>query len=173
MFERIGADERPEQVRLSELFGEHPSILLSASCMGLSATSRVPAARTRSTAGTGSAYHADQRFPTYVVAKSPIARQEALARKRGWRNLKLLSTAGNDYSQHYFGDTSKFGPAMRTERGYEPSKNWEEPMYNVFRKDFDGTIDHFWGSEMLDAPEEPGQHHRAGDLVDPVWGLST
>jgi predicted dithiol-disulfide oxidoreductase (DUF899 family) len=28
VFERIGADERPEQVRLSELFGKHPSILL-------------------------------------------------------------------------------------------------------------------------------------------------
>jgi hypothetical protein len=43
-------------------------------------------------------------------------------------------------------------------------------VYNVFRKDSDGTIRHFWGSEMLYAPEEPGQHHRAGDLVDPVWG---
>ena len=60
---------------------------------------------------------------------------------------------------------------MRAERGYEPGKNWDEPMYNVFRKDPDGTIRHFWGSELLYAPEEPGQHHRAGDLVDPVWGL--
>ena len=70
-----------------------------------------------------------------------------------------------------FGDTSKFGPAMRSERGYEPGKNWDEPMYNVFRKDADGTVRHFWGSEMLYAPEESGQHHRAGHLVDPVWGL--
>ena len=61
-----------------------------------------------------------------------------------------------------FGDTSKFGPAMRSERGYEPGKNWDEPMYNVFRKDADGTVRHFWGSEMLYAPEESGQHHRAG-----------
>ena len=59
---------------------------------------------------------------------------------------------------------------MRTERGYEPGKNWDEPMYNVFRKD-GHTIRHFWGSEILYAPEEPGQQHRAGDLVDPVWGL--
>ena len=41
------------------------------------------------------------------------ARLEALARKRDWRNLKLLSAAGNRYSHDYFGDTSKFGPAMR------------------------------------------------------------
>ena len=43
-------------------------------------------------------------------------------------------------------------------------------MYNVFRKDGD-KVRHFWGSEMLYAPEEPGQHHRVGELVDPVWGL--
>src|SRR3546814_14704139 len=28
MFERIGANQRPEQVKLSELFGDYPSILL-------------------------------------------------------------------------------------------------------------------------------------------------
>jgi hypothetical protein len=42
-----------------------------------------------------------------------------------------------------------FGPEMRTARGYEPGKNWDEPMYNVFRKDADGTARHFWGSELL------------------------
>ena len=122
-------------------------------------------------AGPVCVFHTDQRFPTFIVAKSPIARLEALARKRGWRNLKMLSTAGNDYDHHYFGDTSKFGQAMRTERGYEPGKNWDEPMYNVFRKDADGSVRHFWGSEMLYVKEDSGQNHRAGDLVDPVWGL--
>src|SRR3546814_14915441 len=29
VFERIGANQRPEQVKPSELFGDHPSILLS------------------------------------------------------------------------------------------------------------------------------------------------
>ena len=33
------------------------------------------------------------------------------------------------------------------------------------------SIRHFWGSEMAFAPSAPGQHHRAGDLVDPLWGL--
>jgi predicted dithiol-disulfide oxidoreductase (DUF899 family) len=40
----------------------------------------------------------------------------------------------------------------------------------VFRKQ-DGKLRHFWGSEMSFAPPEPKQHHRAGDLVDPLWGL--
>jgi predicted dithiol-disulfide oxidoreductase (DUF899 family) len=41
----------------------------------------------------------------------------------------------------------------------------------VFHQDSDGTVRHVWGSELLYAQEETGQHHRAGDLVDPVWGL--
>src|SRR3546814_20713237 len=60
---------------------------------------------------------------------------------------------------------------MRDARGYEPGENWDEPMYNVFRKDADGTVRRFWGSELLYVQEEPGHDHRAGDLVDPVWGL--
>jgi predicted dithiol-disulfide oxidoreductase (DUF899 family) len=35
----------------------------------------------------------------------------------------------------------------------------------------DGGIAHFWGSEMSFAPTAPEQHHRAGDLADPLWGL--
>jgi predicted dithiol-disulfide oxidoreductase (DUF899 family) len=143
-FERIGADERPEKVRLSELFGEHPSILLYSFMYGPERDEPCTGCTHTLDGWDGSVFHADQRFPTYVVAKSPIARLEALARKRGWRSLKLLSTAGNDHSHRYFGDTSKFGPAMRAERGYEPGKNWDEPMYNVFRKDADGTVRHFW-----------------------------
>ena len=171
VFERIGADQRPEPVKLSELFGEHPSILLYSFMYGPERNQPCHGCTHTLDGWDGSVLHANQRFPTYVVAKSPIARLEALARKRGWRNLKLLSTAGNNYSHHYFGDTSKFGSAMRAERGYEPGKNWDEPMYNVFHRDAKGVIRHFWGNELLYAPEEPGQHHRAGDLVDPVWGL--
>lgn len=171
MFERIGANERPESVRLSELFGDHPSILLYSFMYGPERDLPCPGCTHTLDGLDGSVLHADRRFPTYIVAKSPIARLEAWARKRGWRHLNLLSAANNRYTHDYFGDTSKFGPEMRRERGYEPGKNWDEPMYNVFRKDAQGTIRHFWGSEILYVKEEPGQHHRAGDLVDPVWGL--
>ena len=171
VFERIGTDQRPEKVRLSELFDDYPSILLYSFMYGPERDEPCDGCTHTIDGWDGSVYHADQRFPTYVVAKSPIARLEALARKRGWQNVKLLSTAGNNYSHHYFGDTSKCEPEMRAARDYQPGENWDEPMYNVFRRDSDGTVRHFWGSELVYAPEEPGQHPRAGDLVDPVWGL--
>jgi len=171
VFERIGAKQRPEKVKMSELFGQFPSILLYSFMYGPERDLPCNGCTHTLDGWDGSVFHSDHRFPVYAVAKSPIARLEAWARDRGWRNLKFLSTAGNDYSHHYFGDTSKFGAEMREARGYEPGKNWDEPMYNVFRKDGDGTVRHFWGSEILYVQEEPGQHHRAGDLVDPVWGL--
>lgn len=139
-FERIGSNLRPEQVKLSELFGDFPSILIYSFMYGPERDQPCPGCTHTLDGLDGSVFHADRRFPTYVAAKSPIARLEALARERGWRNLKLLSTAGSDYSHHYFGDTSKFGPEMRAARGYEPGRNWDEPMYNVFRRDADGTI---------------------------------
>jgi predicted dithiol-disulfide oxidoreductase (DUF899 family) len=43
-------------------------------------------------------------------------------------------------------------------------------MLNVFHKN-GGAIRHVWGSEMVFAPDDPGQNHRALDFMDPVWGL--
>lgn len=170
VFERIGANEMPEKVRLSELFAGHPSILLYSFMYGPDREKPCPGCTHTLDCLDGAVRHVPQRMPVYIVAKSPIARLEAWAHRRGWDHLTMLSTAGNDYDADYFGDTSRHSQAMREERGYEPGKNWDEPMYNVFHREGD-TTRHFWGSEILYAPEEPGQHHRAGDLVDPVWGL--
>jgi len=59
---------------------------------------------------------------------------------------------------------------MRAVRQYTPDEYWDEPMLNVFRKDGD-TIRHFWGSEMVFGPEDPGQDHRGLDFFDSLWGL--
>jgi predicted dithiol-disulfide oxidoreductase (DUF899 family) len=170
VFERIGANETPEKVRLTELFVGHPSILLYSFMYGPEREKPCPGCTHTLDCLDGAVRHVPQRMPVYIVAKSPIARLSAWAHKRGWHHLSMLSSAGNTYDADYFGDTSKLSEEMRRERGYEPGKNWDEPMYNVFHTDGD-QIRHFWGSEILYAPEEPGQHHRAGDLVDPVWGL--
>ena len=170
VFERIGANLRPETVRLSELFGEHPTILLYSFMYGPERDSPCPGCTHMIDGFDGGARHAWQRLPIYVVAKSPIARLIALAKQRGWNHVTMLSTAGNSYDADYHGDTSKLSSAMRAERNYEDGKDWDEPIFNVFRKD-GSIVRHFWASELTYAPEEPGQHHRAGDMVDPLWNL--
>jgi predicted dithiol-disulfide oxidoreductase (DUF899 family) len=170
LFERIGAHSRPEQVRLSELFGEHDTLLLYSYMFGPERDVACSGCTHLLDCNDGAARHVPQRAAFYVVSRSPIARLAAWAHKRGWDHLKLISTAGNAYGSHYYGHTSALSPAMRAERGYKAGEDWDEPMLNVFRRE-GSTIRHFWGSELVFAPEEPGQHHRALDLIDPLWGL--
>lgn len=169
-FERIGAHFRPEKVKLSQLFGEHDTLLLYSFMFGPERDSPCPGCTHLLDCVEGAARHVPQRAALYVAAASPIARLAAWAHERGWRHLELLSTAGNAYSAHYYGNTAALTPAMRKARGYKDGENWDEPMLNVFRKD-GGTVRHFWGSELVFAPEDPGQDHRGLDFMDPVWTL--
>ncbi len=170
VFERIGVDLLPEKVKLSKLFGEHDVLLLYSYMFGPERDSPCPGCTHLLDCIDGAARHVPQRAALYVAAASPIARLAAWAHARGWNHLQLLSTAGNRYSANYFGNTAALTPAMREQRGYKPGEDWDEPMLNVFVTDGD-TIRHFWGSELVFAPEDPGQHHRGLDFMDPVWAL--
>ncbi|MDO9364404.1 MAG: DUF899 family protein [Sphingopyxis sp.] len=169
-FERIGAFQRPEAVMLSDLFGDKPSIILYSFMFGSERDNPCPGCTHLLDAIDGSARHVGQRAPLYIVAKSPIARLEAWAKVRRWPHLVFLSDVDGRYSADYYGDTSRLTDAKRAERGMKPGEDWDETIFNVFRKDGE-AIRHVWASELAFAPEDPGQHHRAGDLVDPLWGL--
>jgi predicted dithiol-disulfide oxidoreductase (DUF899 family) len=118
----------------------------------------------------GSTRHILQRINFVVVAKSPVSRLQAFARERGWRHLRLLSTAGNNYDRDYFGDSTALSAAMRDQQEFKPGEEWDMPILNVFRRN-GGTIHHFWGSELLYVPPEAGQEYRHNDLLDPLWNM--
>ncbi len=103
----------------------------------------------------GNVPHARQRLNFAVVAKSPINRIRDHARQRGWRHLRLLSSAQNTYNRDYHGET--------------PEGN-QVPMLNVFVRR-DGKIHHSTGTEALWVPPWPGQDNRHVDLLWPLWPL--
>jgi predicted dithiol-disulfide oxidoreductase (DUF899 family) len=103
----------------------------------------------------GAAEHAMQRINFAVVAKAPLARLVTWADERGWRNLRLLSSASNSYNRDYFGETAD---------------GWQVPMLNVFHRDGE-TIRHFWGAELTHGPSDPGQDHRSIGTLEPLWNL--
>jgi predicted dithiol-disulfide oxidoreductase (DUF899 family) len=103
----------------------------------------------------GTAPHASQRINFVVVAKSPLERIRAFARERGWRNLRLLSSASNTYNRDYYG---------------EASDGNQLPSLNTFVRR-DGAIHHFYHTELLFAPHEAGQDGRHVDLIWPLWNL--
>jgi predicted dithiol-disulfide oxidoreductase (DUF899 family) len=110
-----------------------------------------------------------RRAALHVVAKSshvsPLGHTNAVG-----DHLSLVSTSGNNYDADYFGDTSMFSKGKRAQHRVPEGENWDETIFNVFKKSGE-EIRHFWGSEMSFAPTVPNQHHRAGDLVDPLWLL--
>jgi predicted dithiol-disulfide oxidoreductase (DUF899 family) len=103
----------------------------------------------------GAAEHASQQINLAVVAKTPLPRLLAFGEERGWRRLRLLSSAENTFNRDYHGETAE---------------GHQRPMLNVFHRD-GRTISHFWGSELFYAPTDPGQDPRHVGLLEPVWNL--
>lgn len=144
------------EVRLSKLFEPGKDVLAIYSFMyGPEVERPCPSCTSILDSLDGTAVHVRQRINLAVVAKSPLERILAFADERGWRRLRLLSSAGNTYNRDYHGETAD-GAQM--------------PMLNVFVRDGD-TIRHFWGSELMNAPADPGQNERHVDLIWPLWNL--
>ena len=118
----------------------------------------------------GMVQHITQRINLAVVAKSPLPRIVALAHARGWRTLPLLSTHGNTYDHDYFGDSSNLPDAVRKQQEFKAGEEWDMPMLNVFHRR-GKVISHFWGSEILYMPPEPGQEYRHNDALDSLWNM--
>jgi predicted dithiol-disulfide oxidoreductase (DUF899 family) len=171
VFEGLGVDGQPRPLKLSELFAPGKDSLALYSFMYGSERERpCPGCTHWLDSLDGAARHASQRLNLFIVAKSPLARLLALARERGWAHLTFLSTAGNSYDRDYFGDSIGLSAAMRRQQDFSDGKEWDMPMLNVFHREGD-VVRHFWGSEMLYVPPEPGQDYRHNDLIDPLWNL--
>ncbi len=171
VFEGLGTDRRPAQMKLSELFAPGKDSLAIYSFMyGMERDQPCPGCTHTLDSLDGVARHAPQRINLFIAAKSPLARLLAFARERGWHHLTFLSTAGNNYSRDYFGDSRGLSPAMRRQQDFKDGEEWDMPMLNVFRRDA-GGVRHFWSSELLYVPAEPGQEYRHNDLIDPLWNL--
>jgi predicted dithiol-disulfide oxidoreductase (DUF899 family) len=175
VFDGIGDDGRPAKFRLSELFAPGKDTLVVYNMMFPrhvgdtrpkpaggplkdlpveetpcpSCTSLLdqlnPAARPFEAAG----------FNFAVVAQAPIERVAAFAKDRGWKHLRMLSGAGNSFKRDY---NALFKDGQLA------------PMLSVFHRDHDG-IRHFWSSEMMHAPADPGQDPRANGTLEPLWNL--
>jgi predicted dithiol-disulfide oxidoreductase (DUF899 family) len=100
--------------------------------------------------------HANQRMNVVIVVKAAIPPALDHARARGWRHLRIVSSANNTFNRDYHGESLDDGQ--------------QQPMLNVFRRDGD-VIRHFWGSELFFEPPDPGEDQRHGDTIDPLWNL--
>jgi predicted dithiol-disulfide oxidoreductase (DUF899 family) len=174
VFQGAGADGAPTDVRLSDLFAPGKDSLAIYSFMfprdsaddrpgpDAGETALLPLAEGPCPSCVaildqldGAVEHATQHVNFAVVAKSPLTRVLRFAEERGWRRLRLLSSANNTYNRDYHAET--------------PTGE-QRPMLTVFHRD-DTVIRHFWSSELFYAPMDPGQDPRHVGTLEPVWGL--
>jgi predicted dithiol-disulfide oxidoreductase (DUF899 family) len=174
VFQGAGADGAPTSVRLSELFAPGKDSLVVYNFMfPRHAEDHRPGPKDGQTALLplsegpcpsctalldqldGAAEHVLDRVNLVAVAKAPLPRVLAFAEERGWRRLRLLSSEGNTFKRDYHAETEDGS---------------QQPMLNVFHRDRD-TIRHFWSSEMLYAPTDPGQDPRHVGTIEPLFNL--
>ena len=173
-FDDIGSDGKPGNVTLSELFADGKDSLIIYNMMfPRHKNDDRPKAQSGLTANLprhegpcpscvafldqldGMVPHLEQTMNFVVVAKAPIERLMAFATDRGWKHLKLVSSASNRFKNDY---------------GAEDADGQQQPMCNVFHRTAEG-IRHFWSSEMLYVPADAGQDPRHMGTVEPLWAM--
>lgn len=156
VFEEIDADGNIKQTKLSDLFEPGKDSLIIYSFM-FGPQNEKPCVMCNSIIDgiNGMVFHAEQRVNIAVVAKTSIEKLKQWADSRGWKNVRLLSSAKNNYNRDYFGEDEKLN-------------QW--PALNVFGKT-DEEIFHFYATELLFAPFEKGQDGRHVDSIWPLWNL--
>jgi predicted dithiol-disulfide oxidoreductase (DUF899 family) len=174
VFQGKAADGKPADVRMSELFapgkdslviynfmfprgygGERPGPTSGETALLPLEEGPCPSCVALLDQLDGAAEHASQQINFAVVAKTTLPRLLTFGEERGWRHLRLLSSAGNTYNRDYFGETTDGS---------------QVPMLNVFHRDGQ-ALRHFWGAELTYGPSDPGQDHRSVGTLEPLWNL--
>lgn len=149
-------DEAGRTVRLSEMFGDKSTLVTYTWMYGPKRQRPCPMCTAFLGSLDGEARDIMQRVPLAVIGASPIERQIAFKRERGWQGLKLYSTNGNNFTRDYRGE----GP-----------DGADQGAFNVFTKDAEGAIRHFWGDEMDQGTADPGQDARGAPEPMPMWTI--
>lgn len=150
----------PRVVRLSQLFGDKDTLLVYSFMFnpgpaGTALEVACPLCTSMVDGLDGQVPHLSQQISVAVSAKAPIERFLAHAHSRGWRHARLLSSARSTYNRDYNAETSDAE---------------QRPMATVFVRR-DGTIRHFWSSELLTAALDGNEGPRHVDFMWPLWAI--
>jgi predicted dithiol-disulfide oxidoreductase (DUF899 family) len=140
-------------VNFSDLFGGKQTLAVYSYMYGPKRTQPCPMCSSLMAAWDGEALDVEQRMALVMVARSPIERLVKVKKERGWRNLRLYSDMGGDFT-----------------RDYVNADDADMPAFNVFSRR-DGTIRHFWSGEMGGTTADPGQDPRGAPDLMPLWTI--
>jgi predicted dithiol-disulfide oxidoreductase (DUF899 family) len=154
-------DEQGNEIGLIDLFGRHDTLFTYFWMYGPQRERPCPMC----TSFVGSldipTPDIEQRLAIAIVGRSPVARQLAFARERGWRNLKFYQTVGEDFGRDVHAVTDEGEGAAPTvwRRELAPSK------------DRGDKVRLFWAAEGGAETADPGfDPHLAPDPT-PLWTI--
>lgn len=146
-FRWANAGKVGQEVRLSELFGDKPTLLLYNFMYGPNWDKPCLSCTSLMDGFDRSAYQVSQDAAFCGIAKAPAEKINEWAESRGWTQINLISGHGTTYQADY--------------RCQGDNDDMQWPHLHVFRKHHD-DIFHFWGTELQ------GNHV---DTVWPYWNL--
>ena len=131
-----------KEVRLSELFGDKPTLMLYNFMYGPNWDNPCLSCTSLMDGFDRTAYQVTQDAAFCGIAKAPAENINRWAKIRGWTQIDLVSGYGTTYQADY------------QCQGENDDMQW--PVMHVFRKR-EGEILHFWGTELQ------------GNSIDTVW----
>lgn len=152
----LNAGDSPIRVvSLRELFtGQDRSLVIYHFMYGKRQTNPCPMCTLWIDGYNGVAHHIRQNVDFAIVAAADPSVLRAYARRRGWHNLRLLST----------GEASTF----KFDLGSEDREGNQDSTISVFTRDADGTPRHFYSAHPRMAPH---LRERGIDLLTPVYNM--
>jgi predicted dithiol-disulfide oxidoreductase (DUF899 family) len=150
-------DENGKAVALADLFGRHDTLVTYFWMYGPERTKACPMCTNFLDAFDLPVKHLAQRVTFAVLGRSPVARQLAFARLRGWSNLVFYQVC-DDFARDY--------------RGLVPDGKggtMEVPALDVWVRR-EGRVHHFWGSQ-LGGTQDPGEDPRGAPDPTPLWNV--
>jgi predicted dithiol-disulfide oxidoreductase (DUF899 family) len=142
-------------VTLAGLFGGHDTLVTYNWMFGPQRQRPCPMCTSLLSALDGEMPDILQRIAFAVISRSPVPRMTAFKAERGWRHLKLYSSAGNSFNRDYAGEAPDSG---------------DNAAFNVFRREGD-VVRHFWADEMGMETADPGQDPRGAVDAMPIWNI--
>lgn len=147
-------DESQKELGLADLFGRHDTLFTYFWMYGPERERPCPMC----TSFLGSldipALDIEQRVAIAVIGRSPVARQLAFARERGWRNLTFYQCIGDEFATDY--------------RALKDGEEWAAVL--VWKREGD-KVRLFWAAEGGPETADPGfDPHLAPDPT-PLWNV--
>jgi predicted dithiol-disulfide oxidoreductase (DUF899 family) len=148
-------DQDGKEIGLADLFGRHDTLFTYFWMFGPERARPCPMC----TSFVGSldipAPDIEQRLAVAIVGRSPVARQLAVARERGWAHLRFYQCVGDDFARDYGGLNAE---------------GEEGAIVAVWQRRGD-TVSLFWAAEGGFETADPGfDPHLAPDPT-PLWNI--